>query len=137
MALIPSNTISIGQDVEIITHPTYTYYLDIENKKIVRHTDGKEAIKQAIFKILQTERYSFLIYDWNYGVELEGLLGKDPLFVLAEIERRVTEALLQDDRITSLSDFIINQIGGSDFIISFTANTTEGEVDIEGVTISV
>jgi hypothetical protein len=137
MALIPSNTISIGQDVEITTQPTYTYYLDIENKKIVRHTDGKEAMKQAIYKIIQTERYKYLIYDWNYGIELEGLIGKDPLFVLGELERIFSEALKTDDRITSISNFIVNQTDKSDFLVSFTANTTEGDIDIEGVEVSV
>jgi len=137
MAIIPSNVANIGENVEIIKQPTYTYYLDFTNNKIVRFTDGKEAMKQAIFMILQTERYAFLIYDWNYGVELEYLIGKSPLFVLSEIERRITEALLQDDRITSLSNFTVNQINDNDFVISFTANTTEGEVDIEGVNISV
>lgn len=137
MALLPDNTLTIGKNVEITIQPTYTYYLDTINNKIVRHTDKIEAMKQTILKILQTERYGYLIYNWNYGVELEGLIGKDPLFVLAEIERRVKEALTQDDRITSLSDFTVNQINSSDFEAFFTANTTEGEVGIEGVNISV
>lgn len=38
--------------------------------------DGMEAVKQAVYKILQTERYKYVIYDWNYGVELEDLLEK-------------------------------------------------------------
>jgi len=137
MALIPNSVATIGENVEIVSQPTYTYYLDFAYNKIVRFTDGKEAIKQAILMILQVERYAYLIYDWNYGVEIEDLIGKDPLFVLAEIERRITEALLQDDRIISLSDFVVNQINDNDFVISFTANTTEGDVDIGGVNISV
>lgn len=130
MALLPENNITIGNNVQIITEPSYTYYIDFKNKRIVRNTDGKEAMIQAIFKILKTERYAYLIYDWNYGIELEGLIGKDNLFVIPEIERRIKESLLQDDRIISLVDFNIIQNDNNDFLISFTANTTEGEVDI-------
>lgn len=137
MGLLPNNNITIGQNVEVTTQPTKTYYFDIENNRIVGIVDGIDAMKQAIYKILQTERYAYLIYDWDYGTELEGLIGKDPLFVFAEIERRIAEALKQDDRILSITDFKINQISKSNFVVSFTANTTEGEVNMSEVTVSV
>lgn len=67
--------------------------------------DGKEAVRQAIYLILNTERYAWLIHSWNYGVELHSLIGQDPDFCIPEIERCVREALLQDDRITAVDDF--------------------------------
>jgi len=136
MALIPSSIINIGEDVEIVSQPTYTYYYDTVNKRIIGKIDGKQAMKQAIYKIIETERYEYLIYDWNFGIELESLIGKDILFISAELERIFLEALKQDDRVLSLSDFIIKEESDSIFI-SFTANTTEGNIDIEGVTINV
>jgi len=136
MALIPSSIINIGEDVEIVSQPTYTYYYDTVNKRIIGNIDGKQAMKQAIYKIIETERYEYLIYDWNFGIELESLIGKDILFISAELERIFLEALKQDDRVLSLSDFIIKEESDSIFI-SFTANTTEGNIDIEGVTINV
>lgn len=33
-------------------------------------------MKQAIYKILQTERFEYLIYSWNYGIELNAVVGK-------------------------------------------------------------
>lgn len=138
MALLPSNTFNIGEEIEIISQPTYTYFYDTVNKRIVEHVDGIEAMKQAIYKIIETERYAYQIYDWNYGIELEGLIGKDPLFAMSEMKRVFTEALTQDDRILSLSDFKVTQKNtNSDFLISFTANTTEGDINIEGVNVNV
>lgn len=137
MALIPSSEINIGEDIEVVNQPTLTYYWDTTNKRITGYVDGKQAMKQAIYKIIETERFQYAIYDWNYGIELEGLIGKDPLFVSAELERVFTEALTADDRIISLSDFIINNSESSVFVVSFTANTTEGDITIEGVVVDV
>ena len=35
---------------------------------------------QAIRKIMGTERYAFVIYTANYGIELQRLVGKDFVF---------------------------------------------------------
>lgn len=137
MALIPSNTVNIGEPIEVVSQPTHTYYLDTINNRIVGHVDGIQAIKQAIYKIINTERYSYLIYSWNYGIELESLIGKDPLFVSAELQRVFKESLTQDDRILSLSGFSINQNEEGEFAVSFIVNTIEGNIFIEGVTVSV
>ena len=42
-----------------------------DDYKIIGMCDDYEAMKQAIFKIINTERYRYLIYDWNYGIELD------------------------------------------------------------------
>ena len=57
--------------------------------KLLGMCDDIEAMKQAIFKIINTERYKYLIYDWNYGIELNDLIGKPIPYVYAEIERRI------------------------------------------------
>ncbi|OBZ08598.1 DUF2634 domain-containing protein [Bacillus sp. FJAT-26390] len=82
-----------------------TYKLDLTNNRIVGTTDRLEAVKQAVFKILQTERYRYFCYSDDYGAELQGLIGEAPSFVRSEMERRIREALMQDDRITGVTDF--------------------------------
>ena len=67
-------------------------------------------MKQAIFKILQTERFSFLIYSWNYGIELNSIVGKSYPVFSSEIKRVITEALMVDSRITYVTDFQVEQI---------------------------
>lgn len=96
--------------------------------KLLGMCDDIEAMKQAIFKIINTERYKYLIYDWNYGIELNDLIGKPIPYVYAEIERRIKEALLADNRIKEVTDFRFSNNGG-DVLCLFTANTIYGEIN--------
>ena len=65
------------QDFEIETQPTRTYALRFDGYPCSGgKLDGLEAMKQAIFLILQTERFQYAIYSWNYGIELNALLGQ-------------------------------------------------------------
>lgn len=93
-------------------------------------TDGLEAVKQAVYKIFHTERFAHLIYDGSYGFEKRGLIGKDPMFVQSEIRRRVQEALLQDDRITSVEDLQI-EFDGDTAQVRFTVICDYGTFDME------
>ena len=54
--MIPSTTGFLDKDFEITQQPTYTHLMQLDNKVIRGYTDGQEAMRQAIFKILQTER---------------------------------------------------------------------------------
>ena len=109
MTLLPNQaTVTIGQTVEITPaadHPTRTYKVDFDAGRVAGFTDETEAMKQAIFKILQTERFSFLIYSWNYGIELNSIVGKSYPMFSSEIKRVITEALMVDSRITYVTDF--------------------------------
>lgn len=110
--------------------PSLTYGLDIEKGRIFGKVDGIEAVKQAIYKILSTERYRHLIYSWNYGAELTSLIGQPASYVVSELKRRVTEALMQDDRVTGSDAFsFITEKGKAQ--ASFTVNTIFGDVAIE------
>ena len=129
--MIPQNIV-IDNDIgfEIVEYPSNTYRLDLENKRILGYTDGIDAIKQAIYKILFTERYNYAIYSWNYGIELEDLFGKPKDFVYSDLETRITEALLQDDRINSVDNFVFSSNKG-DVSVTFTVNTVFGDVQVE------
>ncbi|WP_138755127.1 DUF2634 domain-containing protein [Paenibacillus sinopodophylli] len=87
------------------TETSVTYKLDWTNKRIVGKTDSLDAVKQAVFKILQTERYDFFIYSADYGAELQDLVGEAPTFVRSEMERRIREAIMQDERVSGVTDF--------------------------------
>lgn len=99
-----------------------------DDYKLLGMCDDIEAMKQAIFKIINTERYKYLIYDWNYGIELNDLIGKPIPYVYSEIERRIKEALLADNRIKEVTDFRFSNNGG-DVLCLFTANTIYGEIN--------
>lgn len=102
--MIPkTNTYTFAFDETVI--PTNTFKIVYEKDRVNGTVDGIEALKQAIYLIFNTERYQHPIYSWRYGIELHSLIGTDPLYAIPEIKRRVSEALLQDDRILSVDNF--------------------------------
>lgn len=75
------------------------------DKIIVGKVSGIEHLKQTIFWILNTERYKYIIYDWNLGIETLDLYGMPVDFVCSELEYRIQDALSIDDRIEEVYDF--------------------------------
>lgn len=116
--------------LEVETGPSLTYALDIARGRIRGRVDNLEALKQAIYLILNTERFTYLIYSWNYGVELAELIGREKEYAIPEIKRCITEALLQDDRITRLSDFEF-ETGKKHVHVTFTAHTIFGNTEVK------
>lgn len=91
---------------------------------------GKEAVRQAVFKILNTERFRHGIYSSDYGVEVEDLYGTDCDYACVELERRISEALLCDERISRISDFSFD-VKKNAVYASFTVYTVFDEQRIE------
>lgn len=131
--MIPSTTGFLEQDFEITEQPTKTYRMNLESNRIRGYVDGQEAMKQAIFKILQTERYQYIMYSWNYGIETLDLYGEPVSWVCPELERRISEALLWDSRITSVDNFEFNISKKGVIHVTFTAHTVFGDVAAEKV----
>jgi len=129
--VIPSTSAFLESDFEIETQPTHTYKMNLESGSIRGYTDKLEAIKQAIFKILLTERYQYLMYSPNYGIETLDLYGEPLSYVCPELERRISDALLWDDRIESVSDFEFDLSKKGSVQISFTVHTRFGDVQAE------
>lgn len=121
--MIPQKNKNI--DFEIVRYPSKTYKLN-DNNKIYNYVDGLEAIKQAVYKILSTERYEYMVYSWNYGFEVEDLIGEPYNYVVLELKDRITEALLQDDRIEELKNFRFSKNFDS-VICSFEVKSIYGE----------
>ena len=117
--------------------PSLTYAMNADKNIFVGKVDGIEAIKQSVLKTINTERYEFEIYSWNYGIELQDLYGKDIPYVMSEVKQRIIDALLVDDRIESVGGFEVEQIKQGKLYIRFTVTTAqqdnftvESEVDI-------
>lgn len=117
--------------------PSKTYYIDRENKRIVGVlSDYLRAVEQSVYLILSTERYDYVMYSWNYGVELKDLFGQIKEYVIPNLIRRIKEALLQDDRITDVKDFKYS-IKKSSYFIDFTVVTRYGNIGIKEVKFNV
>lgn len=136
MALLPDTSPDgAGSGVQIAvqkTYPNKTYRMWIDEEKIQGIITSKlEAVEQAVYKILNTERYKHVIYSWNYGVELEDLFGKPIPYVLPEIPRRITDALLQDDRIEAVTNFDLSYTKDGSVLCKFTVVTIYGTLQGE------
>ena len=90
--MIPAGTDFLEEDFEVEEESSKTYRMDKGNQAVCGKIDGLEAMEQVIFKILNTERYQYMIYSWDYGIELLDLFGEPLSYVCPELERRVTEA---------------------------------------------
>lgn len=128
--MIPRMDDDLISNVEIEEQPTRTYEIKLAKDKMGTYVDGLEAMKQAIYHIINTERYQYLIYSWNYGVELADLFGNPITYCYPEIKRRVMEALLQDERITEVYDFEFSYSKG-DVLVRFKVTTDYGEIEAE------
>ena len=109
--------------------PSYTYNINRNTNRISGYIDNKEAIIQSIYLILQTERYESVIYDWYYGVEIDSLIGKNRDYVTSELKRVIKEALLEDDRITDVSNFSITYDNNT-ALVEFLVETIIGDMTI-------
>lgn len=103
--------------------------------RINGYVDGLDALAQAVYLILSTERYEFIIYSWDYGVEFVDLIGKPIPYVMSELPRRIKEALVQDNRIDDVKNFEFEQHGkrlhAAFTIVSNVGNlSTELEVEV-------
>ena len=98
---------------------TKSYMFDFENGDFVVRDgkiiecDGIESIKVWIEKILRTEKGRYPIYDnTEYGCHLEDLIIGNSYtaeFIEAELKREIEDALKQNPRITSVTNFKISR----------------------------
>lgn len=101
---------AISDEFEYIRQPSYTYELDIASGRILSsYIDGIDAVRQACYVILETERFANIIYSDYYGAELHSLFGVPETIVNTELERRVREALMRDDRVLDVYNFTITR----------------------------
>lgn len=128
--MIPQTDDDLLQDFTFETLPSKTFKLSHNTLTITGTVDEIQAVEQAVSLILNVERYQWLIYSWNYGVELHGLIGQPVDFCLPEIERRVKEALLQDDRITDVQNFAF-KVNKKKVLTTFMVVSIFGEIETE------
>lgn len=111
------------------SYPGRTYYIDRNTNRISGYIDDKDALIQAIHLILTTERYESYIYNWYYGTEFDSLVGKDRSYVASELKRRIREALMEDDRIEEVNNFVIT-FSKDVATVNFTVDSSVGEINI-------
>lgn len=110
------------------TYQNRTYRLT--ETKIEGFVDELAALKQAIYKVLSTERYEHPIYSFGYGVSWKELIGEEEPYVRAEMKRMIQETLLRDSRILDVDGFEF-EFSGDTCHCTFQVQSIYGEVEIE------
>lgn len=131
--MIPSTNTILSTELEVETQPSENYKMNIPTNNISGYCDGIEAMVQVIYKILNTERYEYIIYSWDYGIELIDLIGEPVTYVCPELQRRIEEALIQDDRILSVDSFEFDTSEKRAVKVTFTVHTIFGDIESEKV----
>lgn len=118
-------------DTELKLDASKTYR--VLNGRVVGWIDNKQALRQAIEKLLHTERYMNEIYTDEYGIELQALIGENFDLVEAEIGRIIKEALLADDRIVSVENIQATKLDSTSLLVTFSVESIFGTLAFEEV----
>lgn len=134
MSILPSVEVPNFETENRISLPSKTYSLDIDTGDIGGKIEGLAAIKQAILKVINTSRFKYPIYSYDYGCEIHDLIGMDLTdgFLMSELERMIKEAVEYDDRVDKVHSFNITT-NRDNIYISFQVDTVEGELTISEV----
>lgn len=107
-----------------------TYKFNYQKDKINGFTDRERALEQSIYCLLNTERYKYPIYSWNYGIQREDLFGKNKDLAMIKLQDRITNAISTDDRVVSVTDFVFDSSENGVLKVRFTVNSIYGELKI-------
>lgn len=127
MAILPTSSIDLTGGVEFQSQPSLSWYINKKTNRIEGTVDGQAAVRQAVEVILHVERFRWQIYRPYSGMEWDGLIGQDPGYVGAELQRRIADAVTVDDRVTGISDYDYT-VDGSSLSAVFTVNTVYGSI---------
>lgn len=97
--------------------------------------DGIEALRQAIALMLQVEKDEYAIFSDEYGLQVSDLIGKPYPLVVAELERRIKETLLVDERVLAVDDFSFAAVGNR-LSVRFVVKSIYGE-DVQGAEVVI
>ncbi len=126
----------LEQEIEIVLQPGFTHKMLIEEERVKGYTDGEEAIKQFIYKCINTEKGIYPIYP-NFGVKKRDLFGKPKNYAFVVLTRRITDALMLDDRIEDVYEFKYHEDWSQDLNLGMSFKVSlvgrEKAVNIEEV----
>ena len=94
---------------------------------------GNPALEVWIYKALKTERFEYLAYSWQYGIELKPFIGKvmGVQERYSELRRVITECLMVNPYIKSIDSFSITAENRAELVrLHITLTTVYGEVAI-------
>ena len=79
---------------------------------------------------MNTERYKYVIYSFNYGIQREDLYGKSIDNAILKLQYRISNALNADDSINSVTNFEFDSKERGVLKVKFIVNSIYGEIEI-------
>lgn len=94
--------------------------------------EDNEALKVWIYKVVKTERYKYIIYNDDFGTEINKYIGKNYTrgYTESEIVRDIKEALLINEYILEIKK-INARYEGSTLTIHVELTTVYSDIDME------
>jgi len=98
----------------------------------IKVLEGLPALKIWIYKTLLTQRGRYAAYTWDYGNDLETLIGSSLVreVLTSEAKRITEEALYINEHILNLKNFTA-WLEDNTMHIEFIAVTDSGEVEVQ------
>lgn len=118
---------NLFRGIQMVQRPSLDYRIHLDSGIISGTAQGQDAIAQSIYKRLYTQRYAHAIYSKDYGMELHDLYGMPMDYIQAVLPGRITETLLQDSRIRTVTDFSFS-CENNKLLVSFSTETNVGEM---------
>lgn len=120
-------------DSDMEEEPPVEYGIDFDTGELTGgKVTGAEAVKVWAWLALKTARYRYEIFTWDYGCEIEDLIGevRPMAYIEAEAKRMVEECLLVNENILAVEDFEVLQLEDV-LVCGFTIVTEFGEVEMD------
>lgn len=121
----------------------YTFKLNHETGEISRELiTGAESVEQFVLLALRTPRFEHAIYSDQFGSEVLDLLKSSGIkegepvtsaYLASEIERLCIEAIIYDDRVEDIVDFVLKLEKENEVHISFKVLVMGEVAEIEEV----
>ena len=87
-----------------------TFKVDPDSGRIRGLVDELDSVKQAVRIMLSVPRFQHEVFSRNFGHDLQDLIGKPLDYVLGDVRRMIREALMIDERIIEVDDFVIDKV---------------------------
>ena len=109
------------------------FLYDVNGRHIL--LTGNPALEVWVYKALKTERFEYLAYSWQYGIELKPFIGKvmGVQERYSELRRVITECLMVNPYIRSIDSFSITPENRAELVrlhITLTTVYGEGEINV-------
>lgn len=123
------------EEIEQPTAPKFDLermYVIVDPIGRVEMGNEKSAYKFWVTKCLLTERYKYMAYDTDFGIEIEEIIRSNYDREIAESEliRVITEGLMVDERTLGVEDFEFEWNGDSTYV-TFAIESVFGREELD------